>query len=117
MLPQMVNPQYILSVERFLWIRFFSTKLFSIWVMVFTVSGLSYKMVEFYDTTSTLWTPVSSPNMWGKENCYLDDWMTSRCCFDGSSTALCFIMCSVVGFGLHLYLQLILAKLAWQWPI
>lgn len=48
---------------------------------------------------------------------YLDDWMTSRGGFDSSPAALCFIVRSVVSFGLHLDLQLKLPKLAWQGPI
>lgn len=48
---------------------------------------------------------------------YLDDWVTSRGGFDSSSAAFCFIVRSVVSFGLDLYLQLKLAKLARQGPI
>lgn len=59
--------QQILSIvqsKRFHWILligFFSTKLLlRIWVIVFTVSGWSYKTVEINDTTRKLLTPVTS---------------------------------------------------------
>lgn len=95
----------------------FTTKLLSIWKMVFLVSGLSYKMVDVYDTAYD-WAEARAPAMWeNAQICYLDKWVATRCCFDRSSAALCLIVRSVVGFGLHLYLQVILAKLAWQRPV
>lgn len=51
------------------------------------------------------------------KNGYLDDGVASRSRFDGPSAALGFIVGSVVRFGLHLYLQLVLTKLARQRPV
>lgn len=48
---------------------------------------------------------------------YLDDGVPSGSRFDGPAAALRFVVSSVVGFGLHLDLQLILAKLARQRPV
>lgn len=92
----------------------FIARLVSIWVMVFTVSGLNYKMaLEFFGRAAL----CASNNRGNAQICYLDDWVATGCCFDGSSAALSLIVRSVVGFGLNLYLQVILAKLAWQRPI
>ena len=93
---------------------FFTARLVSIWVRVFTVSGLNYKMVwKFFGRAAV----CASNNRGNAQICYLDDWVATGCCFDGSSAALSLIVRSVVGFGLNLYLQVILAKLAWQRPI
>lgn len=86
----------------------FTAKPVSIWVMVFIVSGLNYKTVEVF------WLSSSKRP---QKMCYLDDRVATGRCFDGSSAALGLVVRSVVGFGLHLYLQVILAKLARQWPI
>lgn len=73
-------------------------------------------MLEVYDTAYG-WA-VNAPNVCeNAQICYLDDWVTTGCCFNSSSAALRLIVRSVVGFGLHLYLQVILAKLVWQRPI
>lgn len=48
---------------------------------------------------------------------YLDDGVTPRRGLDGPPAALCLVVGSVVSFGLDLYLQLILAKLAGQGPV
>lgn len=50
-------------------------------------------------------------------NWHLDDGVSSGGCFDGASAALRLIMGPVVGFGLDLQPQLILAVLTGQRPV
>ena len=49
--------------------------------------------------------------------CYLNDRMATGRCFDGSSAALSFVVGPVMSLGVHLYFQLILAKLAGERPV
>lgn len=65
-----------------------------------------------------IYTPVNAAEeSQDLRNGYLDNGVPSWSCFDGPSATLGFVVSSMVGFGLHLYLQLILAKLARQRPV
>lgn len=90
----------------------FTVKPVNIYVMVYSFR------VKLQNDWGFRWAAGRAPNMWENvQICYLGNRVATGRSFDGSSAALGLIVRSVVGFGLHFYLQFILAKLARQRPV